>query len=370
MNRSVSNAFVATQTDPAKSSDVWFAPGVQPLPFWFSGGTVVMHDDRVISLQDGKLGILNGDGQTWQWHEIQNSTLPKDMRHSLLFECADGTLLFFFLDFEHLRLEWDDDTHVLKSKPRLDACVARSTDGGGTWSKPRIAYDGYCGALINVIQTESGRLVLPVQYMMQTPPRHVQTTCVSDDVGENWQQSNIIDLGGHGHHDGCIEAAVVKLRDGRLWMVMRSNLEQMWQAWSEDEGLSWRTIMPGPFDASSSPANLKRLASGRLLLAWNRLYPEGLTPRQQADWERAGGDMNICQPLSSWHRHELSVAISDDDGQTWTQPCVAARGRQVSYPHILERRPGEVWIATQFGPRVSFCLDEQEFLAANNRFAD
>jgi hypothetical protein len=196
------------------------------------------------------------------------------------------------------------------------------------------------------------------------PGRHVQTTCVSDDEGVTWRQSNMIDIGGHGHHDGCFEGAVTQLDDGRLWMLLRTNLDYFWQAWSEDEGLSWRTVQPTRIDASSSPPNLLRLQSGRLAIFWNRLYPEGLTDEQKAQWERGGGELNICEAVSSWHRRELSVAFTDDDGEHWTRPLVLARGNQISYAHVFERRPGEVWLATQFGPRVSLCFSEARVAAA------
>ncbi len=51
------------------------------------------------------------------------------------------------------------------------------------------------------------------------------------------------------------------------------------------------------------------------------------------------------------YRRELSLAISEDDGQTWTEPVVMARqfeGGQFSYPYVFERRPGEIWITAGF----------------------
>jgi len=243
--------------------------------------------------------------------------------------------------------------------------ATRSPDEGQSWLERVRVYDGSGGTIVSMIQTRSGRLVVPVQRLLYDPGRHGQVTYVSDDDGVSWRQSNMLDLGGHGHHHGCFEGAVVELRDGRLWMLLRTNLDRLWQAFSEDEGLSWRTFGPTDIDASSAPAYLARLSNGRLMMAWNRLYPEDLTPEQQAQWERAGGDCNSCQPLSSWHRWELSVAFSEDDGAHWTTPTALMRWprHNLAYPFILERRPGLIWLMSRFNERIGVCLREADFVS-------
>lgn len=161
---------------------------------------------------------------------------------------------------------------------RLDVWTIRSLDEGKTWVERRKIVEGWSGANLDLIQTSTGRIVLPIQDLLINPGgncANVTYTLVSDDDGRSWKKSNIIDLGGHGHHDGAFEQTLVELRDGRLWMLMRTNWDRFWQAYSTDQGLSWRVIGPSEFDASSSPGYLTRLSSGRLVLVWNRLYPEG-----------------------------------------------------------------------------------------------
>jgi len=64
----------------------------------------------------------------------------------------------------------------------------------------------------------------------------------------------------------------------------------------------------------------------------------------------------------SWHREELSLAFSEDDGKTWTKPIVIARqrGAWLSYPSIFERRPGELWITTRFNVQPPVCVSLKE----------
>jgi hypothetical protein len=165
---------------------------------------------------------------------------------------------------------------------------------------------------------------------------------VSRDDGRTWRRGDHIDIGGRGHHDGIIEGTLTELRDGRLWYLLRTNRDALWQAFSAD-GLTWSDVGPTKIDASSSPAQLLRLASGRLVLVWNRLAPEGkeVSLRQGAPFS---------DQRASWHREELSISFSDDDGKSWTKPVVLARvATGFSYPWLLERRPGEMWITTMFG---------------------
>jgi hypothetical protein len=168
---------------------------------------------------------------------------------------------------------------------------------------------------------------------------------ISDNDGKSWLRSNFIDLGGHGHHDGATEPTVAELSDGRLLMLIRTNLGFFWQAISDDGGRYWRTIGQSQISASSSPGQLIRLRSGRLLFVWNQRDPEDgkVCPLIKPD------DQHSEFP-ASWYREELSVAISEDDGRNWSRPIVIARikGGQVSYPYVLERREGELWIIPGF----------------------
>jgi predicted neuraminidase len=179
----------------------------------------------------------------------------------------------------------------------------------------------------------------------------------SDDLGKSWNSSNLIDLGGTGHHGGVTEATIAELEDGRLWMLVRTNWGEFWSAYSYDGGKFWRVLKPSGIAASSAPGMLQRLQSGRLALVWNRPLPEG-----KDDWPKTGGDGLWSEVPVSNHRLELSLAFSEDEGETWSKPTVIARGEQwVAYPYIFERKPGILWITTmQGGLRIE--LRENEFL--------
>jgi hypothetical protein len=199
---------------------------------------------------------------------------------------------------------------------------------------------------------------VPVQRLVRDPSRHAICAYVSADGGGTWRPSNIIDLGGHGHHDGALEPTLAELGDGRLWMLIRTNLGRFWESFSEDGGRSWRVLRPTAIDASSAPGFLLRLASGRLALAWNRLRPV-----DGSAYPTRGGDGQFSEERASWHREELSLALSEDDGQSWQEPAVVlrVRGGGPSYPYLFEPEPGRLWLATRFGDRTIMSLREADF---------
>jgi hypothetical protein len=114
--------------------------------------------------------------------------------------------------------------------------------------------------------------------------------------------------------------------------------------------LTWKNIRPSAVEASGSPAQLCRLQNGRLMLLWNRF----------TDPTRKSG-----------RREQLSMAFSEDDGRTWTEPVVLAcdpiraadheAEHRLSYPYIYEHVPAEMWVTTMQGPLRAKVL-EDDFL--------
>ena len=254
--------------------------------------------------------------------------------------------------------DWDKVTGELGPKAAGSVWSIRSLDGGKNWTDRQKIFGGICGhPPISLLQVQNGNLVVPVQYYASRPLRCVIQPYVSTDNGKTWTGRNIIDLGGHGDHDGAFEPSMVELRDGRVWMLVRTNWDRFWEAISDDHGLNWRTIRPTAIGASSSPSYLLRLASGRLVLFWSRLYPEG-----QTSYKRRGD--HFSEVAGSWHREELSVAWSEDDGTTWSKPLIMAREKDawLSYPYAFEPEPGRLWIFSGQG-KLSATITEAELTA-------
>lgn len=187
---------------------------------------------------------------------------------------------------------------------------------GEKWTVPQEIFHGYIGALQGFIQLKSGRLLAT---FAKAVPGRVKRPLVgkvdygwndivslySDDEGKTWKPSDnslkVISQPGKATRYGGIEPAIIELKDGRIWMLIRTNQGYLYESYSNNEGESWQNPRQTKFVSSNSPASLLRLADGRIVLFWcsDQWWS---TPKSYAD----GG------------RQVLHAAISDDEGKTWS----------------------------------------------------
>jgi len=199
----------------------------------------------------------------------------------------------------------------------------RRRDGGEAWSEPAMIFRGYSGATNGAIETQAGTLLVPISYDVANPGRLVSACIRSTDGGLTWTTSDAVDIGGQGDHGGALEPTVVELQDGRIWLIIRTDLGRFFEAFSTDQGQTWSTPEPTALASPHSPGYILRLASGRLAFAWNNTM------------------------ATSKDRRTMSIAISKDDGQTWATPVDLATAEQLSYPYICEVIPGRLIVACQ-----------------------
>jgi len=332
------------------------------LPGVFDQQTVVtLGDGRLMTIDPkGNATLTSTDGgRTWsEPRVIRAESSPVVPKRGPLIRTRAGTLIFLFQDMAGLDLRWDEVQGDWRSGFRSDLWVMSSRDDGKTWSEPKRPFNGIYGTITGSVQTRQGQIVIPIQIALKEPGRWGTYAFVSADEGQTWSRSNLIDLGGKGHHDGAIESAITDLSDGRLLMLIRTSLDRFWEAYSDDQGLNWRELRRSQLDATSAPGNLRRLASGRLVLVWNRMSKEG----QPAPTKSAPSASYAYGARSQ--RGELSLSYSDDDAKTWAPPVVIARQSKgsISYPFVFESAPGEIWVWTRYGssPPVYMKLKEAD----------
>ena len=323
---------------------------------------VKLGDGSLMAVGNNETFISRDGGMTWSdpRRMCRSTVKSKPEAGGGLVRTRRGHLVCAYPDRSSFHWSWDEERREAADDVRYDIWVIRSEDEGRTWQDRKRVFKGYCGALRNMIETEDGTLVLPVTCLLRNPSRHGICVYVSTDEGKNWELSpDIIDIGGHGHHDGATEPVIVQLRDGRLWMLIRTTLGQFWSALSSDGGRTWPVFRPSNIEASSAPGTMIRLASGRLALAWNRMKST-----QRRSYPRFGGDGQIALRPFSGHRQELSIAFSEDDGKTWSSPQVIIRKQDygVSYPYLFELEPGRIWLSTQFCYLMALTFDERDFV--------
>ena len=180
----------------------------------------------------------------------------------------------------------------------------RSIDQGASWTAEGEIWSRHAGQWLqggtpSIVQLKDGRLVLPFHGGdgHQGRQHNVAGCFVSDDAGRTWRKTAArIDL----PMRGAMEASVAELADGRLLMSLRSQLGTVMLCESRDRAESWSLPWSSGLTAPESATCLRRIAgTDRLLLIWN--------------------GVQFYEPTHHHYgqRSPLSVAISDDAGQTW-----------------------------------------------------
>ncbi len=191
--------------------------------------------------------------------------------------------------------------YLQKNSPSdLDLLVRFSSDEAATFGQPALVTGGDGYHVVNndrVIQTSSGRWLAPASSTADVrAENHFVAHCyLSDDDGVTWRDSK-----GHVDADqrGAMEPEVIELSDGKLMMIIRTQLGFIGKSYSSDGGETWSQMTSLGLEAPEAPATLRRVpATGDLLLIWNH----ALTP---------GAD-------HGGKRTPLTAAISSDEGQSW-----------------------------------------------------
>ncbi len=209
-----------------------------------------------------------------------------------------------------------------------------STDEGLTWGEPRNIEMLGSPFWDTMIQLSSGRLLYPSricyscgapdlacaprsiglwrgqEYAIEghghAPEMDIAAVSRSDDLGQTWQRSGYL-MGwfdehgipnGYGGHTSCDEPSVAECSDGRVLFLARSQVGRLVYSYSSDGGASWTAVRPTELASSYSPPRLRRIPqTGDLMCVWNQVTGEEI---------RRG-----------YRRGRLSVAISQDNGETW-----------------------------------------------------
>jgi len=244
-------------------------------------------------------------------------------------------------------------------RPGIEHCIdiwhCKTSNCRQAWNKPEPIFKGYVGSINGVAQLAGGRIVLPHQYQVpgrnSAPPTgsHVVTATYSDDGGKTWNLSPAkltapcrADFIGNNY--GACEPTIVQLKDGRVWILMRTQTGFLYESFSTD-GVQWSEAKPSQFYSSSSPASLVRIADGRIVLFWNNCEEPS----------RVDG-----KPIYV-NRDALHAAISTDEGKTWrgyrevyrdprrNQSPASSGDQGTAYPHAVATKDGNILLISGQG---------------------
>jgi sialidase-1 len=346
---------IDTRSGPYTAAGIWIHPKTRELKDMRMGPFINLPDGGLVTVDTTRCLISRDNGKSWSSYPLFKDTSAYSIRvERALIRTRRGTLILAFMnEREKSAFKWREDIHDVPDAV-LPTYVVRSTDGGRTWESPQLMHRDWTGAIRDIIEMNDGTIIFTSMMMRHDPGHHTVLTYSSSDDGKSWKRSNIIDLGGVGHHSGVTESTLEQLKTGELLMYMRTNWGSFWETRSVNKGITWTDFRSTPIKASTAPGMFKRLKSGRLIMIWNQNLPQG-----RKSYPLRGGDNNWSEVYQSNHREELSVMFSEDEGKNWSAPVVIAKvtkpNAQVSYPYFLERSPGEIWVTTMFGGlRLSF----------------
>ncbi len=130
-------------------------------------------------------------------------------------------------------------------------------------------------------------------------------------------------------------------------MLMRTPHDRHYEAFSTDGGLTWSEPQPSRFYGTITMPTIGRLADGRLLFFWCNTTPLPELPTANGVWDDVFTNRDVTH-----------VAISDDDGATWTgfrelmldpmrnESDYALRGRGIDrgmhQAQFIEVEPGKI----------------------------
>jgi Neuraminidase (sialidase) len=199
---------------------------------------------------------------------------------------------------------------VKNSRSDCRPYLQTSADDCKTWGEPRplvAKEDYYVVNNARVIRTARGRLVVPAA--LHTGPggnfvyRCKAICLLSDDDGKTWRASKSLLEAPPASKTGLQEPGAVELKGGRLMMLFRTDQKCQMRSYSDDGGDTWAEPEMTDIRSPVSPATLARIPrTGDLLLVWND----------------NGGDRG--PQYAPGTRAPLSVAVSKDDGKTWSKP--------------------------------------------------
>ncbi|MEU4014589.1 sialidase family protein [Microbacterium sp. NPDC028030] len=171
-----------------------------------------------------------------------------------------------------------------------DIFIARSTDGGTTWtgkSAPVTITPDWYGAFQfgEIVELDDGTLLMPVwgsseppastDYANLNPEPLLSGVLRSEDAGATWGDFSPFDpqldaplrpLGSSWMPAGLNETTIVPLRDGRLMAVMRYDSRLVdrtgFRMYSDDEGLTWSEPVPTGLAARGPAAFVASCSDG------------------------------------------------------------------------------------------------------------
>jgi hypothetical protein len=172
----------------------------------------------------------------------------------------------------------------------------------------------------------------------------------------------------NGSSEGACEPSVVQLKDGRIYMLMRTQTGFLYESWSDD-GIKWSDARQSQFRSSTGPPYLIRLKDDRVALFWNNCE---MPPRVDGAGVYGGRDALHAAIADSELKHWIGFReIYLDPTRNTTPPKAGDRG--TAYPDAVLTADGRIGVSSGQGGRRAVMIVDPAWLGETSRlstFAD
>jgi predicted neuraminidase len=293
-NRSVRAEFIFSEAPFASAHASTIAEsGGALVAAWF-GGPHEGHAEVGIWLARRENGRWSAPVEVMQGQDRRGPRSP--CWNPVLFQPQGGPLLLFY--------------KVGPSPRRWWGMLARSSDGGCSWSEPVRLPRGILGPIKNKpIELPGGALLCPSSTETLVWRCHLERT---EGYGASWRKLPLRPA----RTRGSIQPSILRYPGGAMQIVCRSRWGAITSYWSED-GVRWGPMQPLDLPNPDSGIDAVMLADGRALLVYNHSR-HGRTP--------------------------LNLALSAD-GRRWRPSRVLEDGPgEYSYPAVIQAAAGRIHI--------------------------
>jgi hypothetical protein len=197
----------------------------------------------------------------------------------------------------------------------------RSTDGGWTWSPPRLLKDQWSFLIKNKpLRLRTGELAIPAY----SDREDNSVLCVYSDASDEWTFYGPVPT--PPERPDTIQATLVAWPDGELQMYFRTSTGFIWRSRSFDDGRTWSVATPTELPNPDSGIDAVTLPDGRLVMVYNPTK-KGRTPL----WLRVSEDRG-----NTWGRH---LVLEDEPGEYSYPAIIPAQDGllHITYTHRRER---------------------------------
>ncbi len=364
-------AYLPTPCVQNHAANLHALPNGDLLCTWFGGTQEGIPDVSIY------LSRLPAGGAEWQPAVKLSDDPTRSEQNPVLFTTPAGALWLIYT----AQLSGHQNTAIVRRRI--------STDGGRSWGPIETLFE-QAGTFVRqpIVVLPDGAWACPV-FLCRTQPGErwvgnddVSAVMISEDQGRTWTPHAVPDS------VGCVHMNVQTLADGSLLALYRSRWADHVCASRSRDGRAWSAPQPTALPNNNSSIQFVALRNGHLALVYNESDASHSSGRRTSlydDIEDAEDHGALRDQSASTHgtafwgapRAPLSLAISEDGGQTWrrrrnleigdgycmTNNSADQRNREYSYPSIVQGTDGALHIAfTYFRQRIKYVTVDESWV--------